>query len=208
MIAAIKQWRTSMLDVFTLLSKFRDVNNRESESAFFLTHVPSVAPLAYLNIIFKTAPHDVLADVGARLKIPVPILGFLERYNGIILFCNSLCVFGVHRKGQLLNRTDRFAALPYNIENESLHFAPSDRRRFFKFGAYGYDGSGVCMNRDDHSISVFRRREEAPYRVWPSLEDWLESEIQRLSKMFDETGIWLVDESETLPPPDTGGASG
>lgn len=193
-----------MIDLFKLILKFRNVDNFENDTAFFLTHLPIVAPQAYLNIIFRPTAPDVSAEVGARLMIPVPIQEFLQRYNGVHLLSNSLIVCGVHRKGQLLNRNDIFQLPPINIETESRHYAPSDRQRFFKFGAYGYDGSGVCMDRHDHSIAVFKRRAEEPYCAWSSLDEWLESEIQRISELFDESGIRLRDESETLPPPNTG----
>jgi hypothetical protein len=91
---------TNLLD---LVSKFRDVNNRESEGAFFRTHAPWVGPEAYLNIIFKPAPKDVLADAGSRLNIPFAFTKFLAKQNGAILFSGVLSIYGTHWPGQLLN---------------------------------------------------------------------------------------------------------
>ena len=102
------------LDILHLLPKFENVDS-ESDSAFFRTHVPWVAPQAYLNIIFKPAPQSVLPDVARTLRMPVALVEFLKKQNGVILFSGALSVFGVHRPGQLLNRENPFFDLPYSI---------------------------------------------------------------------------------------------
>jgi len=83
-----------MIDLPSLITKFRAVNDRESEAASFHTHVPWIAPDAYLNIIFKPAPPDILSSMGAQMEIPVPVLQLLARHNGAVLFSDSLSVFG------------------------------------------------------------------------------------------------------------------
>lgn len=101
-----------VLDLFNLLSKFRPTNDRESETAYFRTHVPWVGPLAYLHIVFKPALADVLAGAAQRLAMPKSLKEFLTRQNGVILFSGALSVDGVHRVGQLLNRNDPFLDQP------------------------------------------------------------------------------------------------
>ena len=193
-----------MVDLPRLIAKFRGVNNRESDVAFFYTHVPSVAPDAYLNIIFKPAPADVLADVGAKMKIPACVQELLARHNGAMLLSESLSLYGVVRQGQLLNRSDPFSLPPFNIEFENQSWPPPDRDRFLKIGGYGFDGSGVCIDRHNLHIVVFRRGEKDPYSSWPALDVWLNSEIRRLSELFDPSGKRLVDGPRTLPSPTTG----
>ena len=113
-----------MIDLPSLIGKFRAVNDRESEVAFFHTHVPWVAPEAYLNIIFKPAAPDVLSGVGAQIKIPVPVLQLLARHNGANLFSGSLSLYGVVGKRQLLHRGDSFSIPPFNIELENRSWPP------------------------------------------------------------------------------------
>ena len=72
-----------MVDLASLINKFQSANNRENDVASFQAHVPWVAPDAYLNVIFKPAPPDVLSDVGTRMKIPTPVLELLARNNGV-----------------------------------------------------------------------------------------------------------------------------
>src|SRR5215471_16606469 len=192
-----------MVDLLTLLSKFQVAHDRESPLAFFRTNVPWVAPEAFLNVIFKPAPANVLSDVGARMKMPSPVLEFLRRHNGAMLLSGSLNLYGVVPKGEPLKRSDPFSLPPFNIEAENRSWPPPDRGRFLKIGGYGFDGSGVCIDRKSLCIVVFRRGKQEPYCSWPSLDDWLDNEIRRLSELFDSSGRLLVDGSKTLPSPST-----
>ena len=54
------------IDLLEATSHFRAVNDRESETAYFRTHVPWVAPLAYLNSIFTPPAPDVLRQAAAE----------------------------------------------------------------------------------------------------------------------------------------------
>jgi hypothetical protein len=201
----IYAWPFFMIDLPSLITKFHAVNDRESEVAFFHTHVPWVAPEAYLNIIFKPVLPDVLSGVGEQMKIPMPVLQLLARHNGANLFSGSLSLYGVVRKGQLLHRSDSFSIPPFNIELENRNWPPPDRDKFLKIGGYGFDGSGVCIDRDSLGVFVFRRREKEPCSSWPTLDVWLNSEVRRLSVLFDAFGKRLVEERQTLPTSMTSG---
>jgi hypothetical protein len=185
--------------MLTLLSKFEAVDDRESDTAFFKTHVPRVAPQAYLNIIHKPAAPDVLKTVATRLRIPPPWTKFLAQYNGAILFSSALYIFGVAGPGQMLNRDSHFSLPPINIENSNRTWPPPDRDRNLKIASYGFDGSNVCIDRNDLDICVFRRSESKSHCSWKDTGQWLSSEIGRLSKLFSSSGKLLVDDSETLP---------
>jgi hypothetical protein len=191
---------TNLLD---LVSRFRDVNNRESEGGFFRTHVPWVGPEAYLNIIFKPAPRDVLADAANRLNIPIVFTEFLAKQNGAILLSGVLSIYGTHRPGQLLNRSDTFSRLAFNIELENSNCSPDDPARLLTIGGYGFDGSRVCIDRQDLHIGLFQRGEAGltptPHRTWKNLDQWIRTETARLCELFDDYGKLLVAESETLP---------
>jgi hypothetical protein len=192
------------IELLRLLALFENVSDRESDIAYFRTHVPWIGSLAYLHIIFKPAPEDVLADAARRLRMPVPLIEFLARQNGAILFSGALSVDGVHRTGQLLNREDPFSLPPYNIENENNNWPPYDPERFLGIGGYSFDGSTVCIDRRDQQIYLFERGQETllqtPLCSWQDLDQWITSEITRLSVLFDRRGKALVKEFQTLPP--------
>jgi hypothetical protein len=191
------------IKVLNLLSGFENVKDHESEKAFFRTHVPGVGPLAYLHVIFKPAPEDVLPDAARKLRMPTALVEFLRLQNGATLFSGALSVYGVHRPGQLLHREDPFFDLPFNIELENYNWPPADKARFLAMGGYGFDGSGVCIDRNDSKVYLFERGQQTllpePSCSWPSLDGWLTNEIARLSMLFDNQGRRVVDESQTLP---------
>lgn len=190
-----------MFDLFGAISKFRPVEDRESDVAFYRTHVPWEGSEAYLNIVFKPATFGILSSVDADLRIPPPYREFLRRYNGAILLSGAINLYGVVREGQLLNRRDSFSLPPFNILQGNLGLRHLDRDRFLRFGSYGFDGSLLCIDRRDHHIEVLRKGESMPYHIWGNLDEWLEIEVRRVSELFDPSGRALADKSETLPPP-------
>jgi hypothetical protein len=186
------------IDLLRATSHFRAVNDRESETAYFRTHVPWVAPLAYLNIIFKPPAPDVLQQAAEELRIPRDWEDFLKLQNGALLFSDDLYMYGVLRPGQLLNREDGFRRLPWNIDDADRESSP-DRDRLLVIGGYGYDCTHVCVDRKDGRVYAFKRRQRRPIFSWPNTVRWVRDETARISCLFDETGRRLADEAETLP---------
>jgi hypothetical protein len=167
--------------------------------AFFRTHVPWRAPEAYLNIVYKPADRKVLSAVAAKLRIPDPWRQFLAQNNGARLFSAYLYIDGVVRPGTLLNRRDHWSLPTLNIEESNLSADPLELRRYLIVASYGFDGSPVCIDRNDTSVQVFHRGEPRAYASWTSPQLWLHSEISRLAALFDSKGKLLVDSAMTLP---------
>ena len=189
-------------DLLAALGKFESVNDRESKVAFFRTHVPWVAPEAYLNIVYKPAQKKVLAEVATKLCIPKPWIQFLEQTNGACLFSADLYVMGVVGEGTRLNRGDHWSLPPTNIEHSNRVAEPLDLGRYLIIASYGWDGSRVCLDRETLRVYVFHKGESKPYAVWNSAEEWVRTEVERLSTLFDEKGKLLLNEALTLPFPD------
>jgi len=191
------------IDILSLLSGFDKARDHETGTAFFRTHVPWVAPFAYLHIIFKPAPFDALSRTAKTLEMPLSLTEFLQAQNGAILFSGAVSIYGVHRPGQLFMREDPDFVLPFNIEDENSNWPPVDRARFLSFAGYGFDGSSVCIDRNDSQIYLFQRGKQAlsaaPAYSWPNINVWIISEITRLTALFDRRGKRLVDEAQTLP---------
>src|SRR5258705_759719 len=97
------------VDLRQLLCRFLRNDDRESSTAFFLTPVPSIAPLAYLHVVFKPIARHVLKESIAGLEMPSTLIAFFEKQNGAILLSGALNVYGVHPAGQLLKGEDEFS---------------------------------------------------------------------------------------------------
>jgi hypothetical protein len=189
-----------MQDLYKLLREFEDINDQESETAYFRTNVPSVAPLAYLHIIFKPVPDPVRSERTQALQIPRSLADFYRAQNGAILFSGSMSIYGLHQPGQLIERDDVFRILAFNIED---HNSEPPRPSLLCCGGYSVDGSSVWIDRIDGIIYRYMQHLRAPCNTWRSLEEWIGHEISRLSALFDRRGTNLSDLSFTAPPHDS-----
>ena len=186
-----------------LLPSLGSDSDKETDFAYFLTHVPWVAPQAHLHIVFKPAPDRVLMHAAHRLRLPPVFLDFLKMQNGAILFSGALSIYGVRAPGDRINRSDPFSRPPIDIEHENSNWPPYDSDRLLAIGGYGFDGSSVCINRKSFRMDLFSRGEgslsDTASFSWNSLDEWIRDENSRLSTLFDSTGLRLVNESETVP---------
>ena len=184
------------------LNRFASRNDVESEAAFFKTHVPWVAPEAYLNILFKPLPLNEIQEFARRLLAPKSLTSLYDQCNGAILLSGALSVYGVLPPGRLLHRTNIFLRAPFNIESENENWKPEDGR-YFLIAGYGYDGSAVCIHRDTGEARLFRRSNVGKLIktsvAWNSLDTWISSETERLAALFDFDGRLMVDKRYTVP---------
>jgi len=190
-----------MISLEELLSKFKPCNNVEYEGRKFMTLVPSVGDLAYLNIIYDAACADVQRDIIDPLKLPADVREFYRTYNGADLFAGLFSLYGFMPKKYLIYRDDWRKTLPYNILDLNERFFDNlAASNIVLFASYGFDRSGVFIERSTGlvhcSVADNLRRIRAS---WVSFETWLEEEIGRLSECFDENGNRLVEIEETLP---------
>lgn len=188
------------IDLLRALSSFEAIDDMESEVAFFRTHVPWEAPEAYLHIIHKPAPLLALRASAMRLRMPESFTDFLAVQNGAHLFSSALHICGVHRPGQLLDRDRPLLLPPFNIEWENEELGRLDRDQFLAVGGYGFDGASVCIDRGTRQVNVFQRGPDRPVASWRDFNHWIESEIARLSTLFNKRGERLVEESQTVAP--------
>lgn len=191
------------VDLPGLLDGFRVFKDFDNDTASYRTLVPWVGPEAYLNIIYRPAPIQLLSAVGAKLHFPDSIFEFLSQYNGAKLFSGALNLCGVVEPGRLLNRRDSFSLPPYNIEGANRSWSV-DPERLLVIGSYQFDGSQVCIDRSNGRILLFKRKRVTPELSWELFESWLCKEIIRIRSLFDSDGRRLGPESETTPHGITG----
>jgi hypothetical protein len=186
------------IDLQSLLGRFRVFKDLDNDIAFYRTLVPWVGPEAYLNIIYRAAPAQLLSAAAAKLRFPVPVFEFLSQYNGAKLFSGALNLHGVVEPGRLLNRSDSFSLPPYNIEGANRSWSV-DPQRLLVIGVYQFDGSQVCIDRSSGRIFLFKKKPTTAGASWTNFESWFREEISRLCSLFDRDGRRLCPESATIP---------
>ncbi len=189
------------LELMELLNKFRAVDDVETPHAFYKTRLPSIAPEAYLNVIFKPASPEVRQEFARTLGFPPRLVSFYSQWNGAHLFMNGVHIYGCVRHGQLLTRTASFSLPPFNIEPVNRGLARKvEAQDLVCFGSYGFDTSLVCVDRRSLEVICFKGKDlNVKRQTWPGLEQWIVSELQRLAMYFDDLGNCLVDRSQLLP---------
>jgi hypothetical protein len=196
------EWSPMAIDLLNLIARFDDVSDRETDHAYFRTRVRSVAEYGYLYIVYKPPARDIVAAVDADLRFPPALREFYADWNGARLFFSALAIRGCLPSGQVYNRSDPFAVLPFDlgeVDRRSDH--QLDEAGVICIGTYRSDGSVVCMHRDSGQVDCYVGRDLARVRrEWSTLEEWMVSEITRLSLFFDSAGNCLIsDEGLFLP---------
>lgn len=189
------------LDLIGQLKKFQNVSDRETSDAFFLTHVPAVGSVAFLNIVYKAAPTRIREEIERELRLPPTMAEYYCAWNGARLFVGALAIYGCLPEGQLLDRTDPTKLLPFNIREVNQEFQRQLRdREVVCIGSYSYDRSIVCMDRRSQTVTCHVGKDFGRVRQeWASLDQWLTDELTRLSLLFDERGNRLVEKDRLLP---------
>jgi hypothetical protein len=190
-----------MVSLEDLLQKFNPYKNLEYGGRHFMTHVPTLGTLAYLNIIFDPSDLDIQLDIIDPLVLPNEIRLFYKVYNGAHLFSDLLSIYGFLPKVYKLERDDRRKTLPYNIIDINKEYIDDLlTSEIFIFGSYGFDRSELFIERATGRIYCSVGDDINKFRAtWPSFETWLVEEIGRLSDCFDKNGNRLVEFEETLP---------
>ncbi len=190
------------LKIESYLEKFKNINDFEFEGRKFKTNVQSVAPKAYLSIIYDAADINIQKEIIDPLELPSQLRNFYRYYNGVSLFADLFSIYGFLPHHYLLSVIhDWRKSLPY-------HFVKINER-FFKdifnseilfFGSYGYDRSELFIEKSTGKIYCCVEDNLNKIRAsWPSFENWIEFEIKRLASYHDENGNIIVDLKDTLP---------
>jgi hypothetical protein len=184
-----------------LSKRFALSTNRETTQVFYISKV-RWADDAYLHAIHKPIENAVVDTVARDLRLPPSLVAFYRLQNGGTLFrasltCIGLTIFGCWREGQLATRAVHGDSPPIDIR---LHNQSTDAS-FVLFGTYGADGSRLLINRDTEVVSCSVGRDLSKVRKrWTGLEEWLESEVDRLCQLFTPDGVCLVPCAQLLPP--------
>jgi hypothetical protein len=125
---------------------------------------------------------------------------FYRRWNGIKLFAYSLNIYGLRHS--FVRKGDE-AWQPFSLLTPNLQERPIDADdELVFFGGYRRDGSDLAMRESSPKVFRCARYSAQPLNEWPSFDEMLISEVERLSRLFDEHGRKRDPTAPTTPPDD------
>lgn len=192
--------RRSSMKILDLLKRRTESDGRETPLAIYITKVPW-AEDAYLHTINKPTASDIRDDVSKDLDFPPSLVAHFEQCNGGSLFCASAACIGINLfgclpKGRAFSRALDQDSPPIDIRTSNRRI-----REHIVFASYGYDASLVVVNRCDESVRCCQGRDILKTRrEWPSIDEWLTCELDRLSQVFTPDGTCLVTCENLVPP--------
>lgn len=186
------------VDGLSLVKNFQTRDDMESSVAFYRTKTSWIAPLAYLNIIYKPARPEVLVEIDRILRLPDPLKRQLSVNNGLKLLSRSIFMYGVVSQAQLLDRSSPLTLPPYSILTANRESQKLEDKSVL-FGGYRHNDSRVFIDRGNHSICCISADGRTTAR-WRSLDEWLYLEYNRMEKYFNVTGRLLDETNLPLSP--------
>ena len=162
-------------------------------------HVPHIAPEAWLHDIYPPLKNDEIRQIESDIEMSIPAVfsSFLSRSNGLYTFSGCMDICGLRKS---FSREGNAAWQPFSIRTPNVDERPRNARpTHFFVGGYGSDGSYLYI--DLGSLRVYRcaSRSVRPLHEWPTFEVMLESEVRRLSTLFDRQGRLLNPSLRTTP---------
>ena len=168
-----------------------------ANGTMLLGHVPHVAPEAYFHVVFAPLTEADVATFeceALRRQIPELYRSFLLQANGLTVFSNTLELYGFRRS--YVRKGDE-SWQPFALETPNLSERPRDSTQS-QFFIGGYD-DGSRMYLEEGRVIRCARTSSKPLNTWPSFEEMLISEIERLSVLFDASGRLLCEWERLIP---------
>lgn len=181
------------------LEQYAHLGNRTLPNGTKLIgHVPHVAPEAYLHILFAPLNERDVRQLELRLPCAIPhaVATFLMRTNGLYLFSGSLSIDGL----RFSNVRSGAVRQPFSILTPNIDERPRSSKASYLFiGGYGCDGSLLYCDTGSPTVYRCSSRSARPLNEWPSFEEMIESEFNRLATHFDSKGQRINPLRPTTP---------
>jgi len=187
-----------MLDIVSLLG-INATPDVQAEGTRFYCHIPHAAPYAYLHTIFAPVSSELLASTSALHDIPEIWASFLQTQNGANVYFGSLHFYGLVAPGQLFNRENMYARLPFSLTDANRRSVMRGFPDWLMIGSYGFNASRLLLHRVNGSLQAINEPGDTILAEWPNLATFFSSEISRLTILFSDSGRLLVDEKFTVP---------
>lgn len=169
------------------------------DNTILIGMAPHIAPEAWLHCIYPGLNKLELEELENELtvKIPIDYRFFLGEANGLGIFNTTLSLFG-KRKNYIRTAESiwqPFSLLRYNVDEKPDNAGDN----IFFIGSYDWDGSLLYIDTNTSKVHLTSREFVSTEYEWPSFYDMLNTEINRLKKLFDSKGVIIDEERSTLP---------
>jgi hypothetical protein len=188
------------LDFYNKIKKYKLLGVKETKYANLIGRAPHVGKEAWLHAIYKPITQKEITEINNDLHIEMPkvYVDFLMVCNGLSVFGTTISLFG-YRYNYIRDLENIWQ--PFNIITVNNSERPFDAKaNHFFFGFYNWDGSNLFIDTD--TLKVYRCLEDSVkiLNEWETFEDMLISEIDRLMLLFNEDGIKIDKDKQTIPP--------
>jgi hypothetical protein len=185
--------------VFEFLEKYKSKNSKVlKDGTQLIFHAPHIAPEAYLHIIFPPLnTHDLVKIENlTKRKVPIDYKNFLLISNGLSIFSGSLTLDGLRKNYNRTNETRQ----PFSLEIPNvLERLADSEESYFYIGGYKWDGSLLYIDSTNNKVFRCLENSSKPINQWFNFKEFIISEFNRLSTLFDENGIRKKSGSPTSP---------
>lgn len=186
--------------VFNILFNYKDLGDKILENKTHLIgKAPHIAPEAWLHCIYPPLKTEEIDFLQKEISKPIPKEYdlFLQRTNGLNIFNTTLSLFGVRKnyKRDLNNVWQPFDIVAPN----TIEAPPKADSNIFIIGGYDWDGSYLFIKSNDNSVHLCKKENLKSLYSWNSFSHMLESEVKRLTTLFDKKGKEINPDESTLP---------
>ncbi len=186
--------------ILDIVKQYRYLGERQLEDGTLLIgRAPHIAPHAWLHSIYPPLKKLEIEELESKMSsiIPNDYKEFLEVSNGLKVFNTTFSLDGLRKN---FKRGIDDVWQPFSIITpNTLERPENSRKSFFFIGGYDWDGYLLYIDSDTNKVHLCNGENATSLFHWKNFEAMLESEINRLIKLFDKEGRELNPEASTLP---------
>lgn len=189
--------------LLNLIGKYKHLGTEYvcQTGATLIGRAPHIAPEAWLNSMYDCiSENDIeIMEQSMAKKIPAQYRDFLLNCsNGFNIMTTTLCLFGCRK---MIGRDMIAIRQPFDLVSLNKYKSEHPRNAtldMFFFGGYDWNGEHVYLT-DDGKVHFCTPDDCTSLKEWDSLDDFLTSEIHRISSLFDDKGVKLDELAPTIP---------
>ena len=168
-----------------------------------IAHTPRDFPEAYLHEFFAPVPESRWQSYG--LALPGQLQQLYRECNGLSIFASSLALYGIraHYARDLSAQFQPFDLASHHAE--AIHTfhrgSPAENNEGIFFGSYYKDGSSLFTTPYAPNVYRVLRHSTSVVNSWPDLATFLQTEYDRLDRLFSRAGYLIDNKTPTTPAP-------